>query len=89
MWWARCSNPVDDRPTAALGRQCRTGRWSLLRCCGEEPIEGSWHCIDEVDDMLPDGQPIARPEIEMLLGVPVLRLPPSPGAGSDDQSRRR
>ena len=32
-------------------------------------------CCHVADGALPDGQPIARAEIEMLLGVPVLRLP--------------
>ena len=31
-----------------------------------------------VDGALPDGQPVARAEIEMLRGVPVLRLPRPP-----------
>jgi hypothetical protein len=35
-------------------------------------------CCHMADDALPDGQPIARAEIEMLRGVPVLRLPRPP-----------
>jgi hypothetical protein len=35
-------------------------------------------CCHVADGALPDGQPIARAEIEMLLGAPVLRLPGPP-----------
>jgi len=35
-------------------------------------------CCHVADGALPDGQPIARAEIEMLLGAPVLRLPRPP-----------
>ena len=35
-------------------------------------------CCQVGDGMLPDGQPVARAEIEMLRGAPVLRLPRPP-----------
>jgi hypothetical protein len=35
-------------------------------------------CCHVADDRVPDGQPMARAEIEMLRGVPVLRLPRPP-----------
>src|SRR5215468_9004893 len=35
-------------------------------------------CCRVADGALPDGQPVARAEIEMLRGVPILRLPRPP-----------
>jgi hypothetical protein len=46
---------------------------------GSERLHGlppiAWADCCRVDDAVPDGQPVGRAEIEMLLGAPVLRLP--------------
>ncbi len=42
------------------------------------PVINWQACCHVADGALPDGQPMARAEIEMLRGVPVLRLPRPP-----------